>query len=199
LWSAEQIVGSVQMTRHVIPATIASTRFLPSSIGTSIRVRRLFARIRWVIPMSRIDNCFVTASISGAVKWWVMKHEISWNAGMRHWTCNKCGRTSDQASVFDAQRELDIKDCTSIPKPAPGTETMRLMRALKKERSGVRFSVQPAEGKPFIELNLFHDTVPSLKFLSIQFEMLAGVTSEQARVLVEAMNERIVGIVVTPK
>jgi hypothetical protein len=74
-----------------------------------------------------------------------------------------------------------------------------LMRALKKERSGVRFSTKVDEGKPFIELNLFHDTVPSLKFLSIHFELLAGVTPEQARVLVEAMNERIVRIVVTPK
>ncbi len=76
---------------------------------------------------------------------------------------------------------------------------MRLMRALKSERSGVRFSIRPDEGKPFIELNLFHETVPSLKLLSVKFEMLAGVTPDQARGLVEAMNERIVGIVVTPK
>jgi hypothetical protein len=91
-----------------------------------------------------------------------MEHEISWNASTRHWACTKCGRTSDQASVFDAQRELDIESCISIPKPAPGTETMRLMRALKKERSGVRFSTKVDVGKAFIELNLFHDTVPEV-------------------------------------
>jgi hypothetical protein len=36
------------------------------------------------------------------------------------------------------------------------------MRALKKERSGVRFSTKVDVGKAFIELNLFHDTVPEV-------------------------------------
>jgi hypothetical protein len=38
---------------------------------------------------------------------------------------------------------------------------------------------------------------PALK--PIGFEMLSGTTLEQARTLVEAMNERIVGVAVTPK
>jgi hypothetical protein len=71
--------------------------------------------------------------------------------------------------------------------------------ALKLERSGIRFAVKIVEGKPFVQLDLFHNTVPSLNELSIGFELLGGVTLEQARTLVDAMNERIVGIVVAPK
>jgi len=32
----------------------------------------------------------------------------------------------------------------------------------KAERGGCRFSVRTAEGKPIIEMELFHDTVPRL-------------------------------------
>jgi hypothetical protein len=90
------------------------------------------------------------------------------------------------------------KVASSFPSPPQGLRRC-VSWPLKKERSGVRFSIQRDEGKPFIELNLFHDTVPSLKLLSVKFELLTGVAPDQARVLVEAMNERIVGIVVTPK
>jgi hypothetical protein len=87
---------------------------------------------------------------------------------------------------------------------APGTETIRLMRkpykmTLRKERSGSRFVARTDEGKATIELELFHDTVPALKPLSVGFELLSGTTLEQAKKLVDAMNERIVGIVVAPK
>jgi hypothetical protein len=71
--------------------------------------------------------------------------------------------------------------------------------ALNVERSGIRFAVKTVEGKPFVQLDLFHNTIPSLNELSIGFELLGGVTLEQARTLVDAMNERIVGVVVAPK
>ena len=69
----------------------------------------------------------------------------------------------------------------------------------KTERSGSRFVVRTDEGKPVIQLELFHDTVPGLRPLSVGFELLSGTTLDQARTLVDAMNERIVGIVATPK
>jgi hypothetical protein len=53
--------------------------------------------------------------------------------------------------------------------------------------------------KPVIQLELFHDTVAGLKTMSVGFEVLSGTTVDQARRLVELMNERIVGVIVTPK
>lgn len=70
---------------------------------------------------------------------------------------------------------------------------------LKTERSGSRFVAKTDEGKPVIQLELFHDTVSSLRSLSLGLELLSGTTLEQARTLVDAMNERIIGVIVTPK
>ena len=139
-----------------------------------------------------------------------MKHEqILWNSGTREWFCAKCGRTSDRSTVHAAQGELDQYEChvpsVEAPSAAPGTETMRLIRKPFKmtprtERSGSRFVVANTDdGMPLIRLELFHETVSSLKLLAIGFEMLSGTNLEQARTLVDAMNERIVGVAVTPK
>ena len=69
----------------------------------------------------------------------------------------------------------------------------------KTERSGSRFLLgQTDEGKPVIQLELFHDTVSGLRALSFGLELLSGTTPEQAKTLVDAMNERIVGVIVTP-
>jgi hypothetical protein len=70
---------------------------------------------------------------------------------------------------------------------------------VKTERSGSRFVAKTDEGKPVIQLELFHDTVSSLRPLSIGLELLSGTTLQQARTLVDAMNERIIGVIVTPK
>lgn len=81
---------------------------------------------------------------------------------------------------------------------------MRLIRKpykmrLRSERSGSRFVAKTTEGKAVIQLELLHATVTGLKSLSIGFELLGGTTPEQARSLVDAMNERIIGVIVTPK
>lgn len=69
---------------------------------------------------------------------------------------------------------------------------------MKSERGGCRFVVTKTdEGKPMIELELFHDTVSVLRSLKIEFEVLSGSTAEQARILVGAMNEMILGVIVT--
>jgi hypothetical protein len=138
-----------------------------------------------------------------------MKHEnIVWNPGTENWFCQKCGRTCDELTIQAAQMELDQYECdlpaSDISGAAPGTETIRLMRkpykmTLRKERSGSRFVARTDESTTVIELELFHDTVPALKSLSVGFELLGGTTLEQAKKLVDTMNERIVGIVVVPK
>jgi hypothetical protein len=51
----------------------------------------------------------------------------------------------------------------------------------KGERGGCRFSVRTAEGKPIIEMQLFHDTVPRLAEARLTFEMLSGATLEETR------------------
>jgi hypothetical protein len=38
-----------------------------------------------------------------------------------------------------------------------------------------------------------------LRSVSVGFEVLSGTTPEQAKALVDSMNERIVGVIVTPK
>ena len=70
---------------------------------------------------------------------------------------------------------------------------------MKLERGGCRFVVTTDEGKPQIRLELFHETVPSLRSTKIEFEVLSGTTAEQARTLVGAMNEMILGVIVTPR
>ena len=70
---------------------------------------------------------------------------------------------------------------------------------MNSERSGCRFVViNTDEGKPVIQLELFHDTVSRLKGFKVGFEVLSGTTLAQARTLTEAINERIVGVIVTP-
>ena len=66
------------------------------------------------------------------------------------------------------------------------------------ERGGCRFIVTTTdEGKPLLQLELFHNTVSRLKAVTVGFEVLTGTTSDQAKSLVDAMNERIIGVIVT--
>jgi hypothetical protein len=69
---------------------------------------------------------------------------------------------------------------------------------LRIEHSGCRFAVRTTDSVPAIDLELFHD-VPSIETISVSFELLSGVSLEQAKTLVNAMNERIVGVAVFPK
>ena len=139
-----------------------------------------------------------------------MKHlNIGWNPATKEWFCAKCGRTSGHANVHDAHKGLDQYEC-QVPSveslgAAPGTETTRIIRkpsnmTVRTERSGCRFAVAKTdEGKPVVKLELFHDTVAHLRSLTVGFEVLGGVTPEQARTLVDSMNEKIVGVIITPK
>jgi hypothetical protein len=70
---------------------------------------------------------------------------------------------------------------------------------MNSERGGCRFVViKTDEGKPMIQLELFHDTVSRLKGFNVGFEVLSGTTLNQARTLVDDINERIVGVIITP-
>jgi hypothetical protein len=104
---------------------------------------------------------------------------------------------------------LDQYDCqlisVDVTSDPPGTATTRLIRkpykmTLKTERSGSRFVVTNTDSdKPLIRLELFHDTVVGLRSITLGFEVLSGTTLEQTRTLVDMMNERIIGVAVSPK
>jgi hypothetical protein len=139
-----------------------------------------------------------------------MKHgTLRWNPGTKEWFCTSCGRTSRAADEHDAQVEIEQYDCTvpSVEGPisAPGTETIRLIRkpykmTLRSERSGARFVAASTDsGTPFVRLELFHDTIAALKSFSVGFEVLNGTTPAQVKALLEVMNERIVGVILTAK
>jgi hypothetical protein len=138
-----------------------------------------------------------------------MKHQkVIWNAATKQSYCPVCGRTSDDYDTKKAQLEMEKYDCllpyVESERNAPGEDTIRLIKkpfkmTLKPERSGSRFVIDTADdGKAVIRLELFHDSAPVLKGLHVEFELLSGTTREQVSKLVEAMNERIVGVIATP-
>jgi hypothetical protein len=63
----------------------------------------------------------------------MMKHlVVRWNPATQEHLCQKCGRTSNEAAIEDAQEKLEQYDC-EIPSidtasPAPGMKTVRLMK-----------------------------------------------------------------------
>jgi len=66
------------------------------------------------------------------------------------------------------------------------------------ERSNCRFLVQQApDGKPFLALQLYHDTIPALRAATIGFELLGGTRIEEANKLADMLNERVLEIFVT--
>ncbi len=66
------------------------------------------------------------------------------------------------------------------------------------QKSNCRFQVGTSEdGKTRLKLDLFHQTVPALQGLTIEFEMMGGTTPQQARALAESINDRVIGIVVS--
>jgi hypothetical protein len=117
------------------------------------------------------------------------------------WSYLHCGERARRAGE---PRPVRMHRPVEASRSAPGTETKRLIRkpykmTLKTERSGSRFvAARTEDGNPSIRLELFHDSVPTLKFLTVGFEVLSGTTPAQLKALLDVMNERIVGTMVTP-
>jgi hypothetical protein len=79
-------------------------------------------------------------------------------------------------------------------------ETMgdKLVAGPETQKSNCRFQASKAkDGKPTIKLEIFHQTVTSLAGMTVEFELMGGTTSQQANALVEAVNDRIIAIVLT--
>jgi len=66
------------------------------------------------------------------------------------------------------------------------------------ERGSCRFkAIQGTDGKFVIRMEMFHQTVPQLKDVTVDFELLNGTTLDQARKLVESINDRVTGVLIT--
>lgn len=72
------------------------------------------------------------------------------------------------------------------------------MATTNVERGSCRFkAIQAADGKSVIRMEMFHQTVPSLAEMTLEFELLSGTTPDQARKLAESVNDRVIGILIT--
>ena len=75
---------------------------------------------------------------------------------------------------------------------------LRDMAEKKTDRSACRFTVQQAkDGKPFIAVQLYRDTIPVLREVSFGFDLLRGTQVEDAKKLAEMLNEQVLDMFVT--
>jgi len=64
-------------------------------------------------------------------------------------------------------------------------------------RSNCRFLVQDSGGKPVVVVQLFQDTIPMLKDLTIGFDLLGGTQPQQAKRIAELLNEQVLNLFVS--
>lgn len=67
----------------------------------------------------------------------------------------------------------------------------------KVERAGIGFGVGQQGGPIVIEVRLHHDTIGALRGVQVGFELLNGVTREQAKKILDVLSENVVTMVVT--
>ena len=72
------------------------------------------------------------------------------------------------------------------------------MAEKKTDRSNCRFTVQQgSEGKVLLVVQLYQDTIPLLKDVSLGFDLLGGMRVEEARKVAEVLNEHVLDIFIT--
>jgi len=70
-------------------------------------------------------------------------------------------------------------------------------KLVKIQKSNCRFQAgKAADGKPTIKLEIFQ-TVASLGGKTVEFELMGGTTLQEAKTLAEAVNDRVIAIVLT--
>lgn len=101
------------------------------------------------------------------------------------------GRANFQFEFF----RRDLMSQAAGDKEIMGDE---LVAGPKTQKSNCRFQASGAkDGKPTIKLELFHPTVSSLAGVTIEFELVGGTSSREAKALADAVNDRIIAIVLT--
>ena len=71
------------------------------------------------------------------------------------------------------------------------------MATTKIERAGVSFGIGRQGGPIVIEVRPYHDTISTLRGVQVGFELLNGLTLEQAKKILEVLNENVIGVLVT--
>jgi hypothetical protein len=69
--------------------------------------------------------------------------------------------------------------------------------ATKTERAGVGFSIGRQGGSTLIEVRPHHDIIPALRGVQIGLELLNGISAQQAKKILEVLNENVVGVLVS--
>jgi hypothetical protein len=72
------------------------------------------------------------------------------------------------------------------------------MTEARVERGTCRFVAREnGDGKPVIRVELFHGTVSLLNNASISFNLLGGISLQQAKKITESLNENVLDIAVS--
>jgi hypothetical protein len=72
------------------------------------------------------------------------------------------------------------------------------MAEKQTDRSNCRFTVQQgSEGRVLLVVQLYQDTIPLLKDVSLGFDLLGGMRVEEARKVAEVLNEHVLDIFIT--
>lgn len=71
------------------------------------------------------------------------------------------------------------------------------MATTKIERAGVCFGLGRAARSTTIEVRPYHDTISALRGVQLSFELLNGITPEQAKKILGFLNENVIGVAVT--
>ena len=71
------------------------------------------------------------------------------------------------------------------------------MATTKIERAGVGFGIGRQGGSIVVEVRPHHDTISALRGVQVGFELLNGITLEQAKKIVDVLNENVIGVSVT--
>jgi ERCC4-related helicase len=71
------------------------------------------------------------------------------------------------------------------------------MATTKTERAGVGFGIARQAGPIILEVRTHHDTISALRGVQVGFELLNGITAEQAKKILDVLNENVIGVLVT--
>jgi hypothetical protein len=66
----------------------------------------------------------------------------------------------------------------------------------KIEKSSASFGVARQDGGIIIAVRPNHDTISALRGVQVGFELLNGITLEQAKKIVDVLNENVIGLLV---
>jgi hypothetical protein len=71
------------------------------------------------------------------------------------------------------------------------------MATTKIERAGVGFGIGRQSGSIVVEVRPHHDTIAALRGVQVSFELLNGTTLEQAKKILDVLNETVIGVLAT--